>query len=654
MRKGLYARLAADNIKRNAQTYVPYLITCILTTAMTYIIRSLAGNEDLEAMRGGWALTEILALGSHITRIFAFIFLFYTNSFLMKRRKKEFGLFNILGMEKRHIAKVLLLESFYTALISLSAGFAVGILLDKLLFLVLTHMLKGEIPLGFHISVDSLAVISVFMLLTFLMIYLNALRQIHLAKPIELLHGGNVGETEPKAKWLMALLGAALLGAGYTISIVTKEPLKALALFFVAVLCVILGTYLLFTAGSIALLKILKQNKGYYYQIRHFTTVSGMMYRMKQNAVGLANICILSTMVLVMLSSTGCLLAGMEEIINTRFPYDFNIYSNDERMPEETEKFLAEYGADVGDTKTYSSLVFSAIREDDRFYIRDNYTDSSGLTELGIIDLADYNRLTGQNRTLSDRDVLLWSSDKTVQLAHFTVCERAYTAVDYLQDFPVNNTTAMVTGIPSVCLVVSSRAEIQALYELQKDTYKEYASPVKYYYNFNLNSGDEEALFTQMFRNAFYSDNDIYVAIDTKYAAEEDFMSLYGGLFFLGGFLGTLFMMQTILIIYYKQISEGYEDQQRFGIMQNVGMSRTEVKKTIHSQIITVFFLPLLTAGIHTGFAFPLICRLLVMFNMTNTKLFALSLLLCFGIFALIYALIYTFTAKTYYKIVRK
>lgn len=649
MRNGLYARLAADNIKRNAQTYVPYILTCIITTAMAYIIRSLALNAGLEEMTGGYVLKEILSLGSHITRIFAFIFLFYTNSFVIRRRKKEFGLFNILGMEKRHIARVLLLESLYTAVISLAAGFGLGILLDKLLFLALTKMLGGDIKLGFYISSDSMIVVTVFMLFTFLMIYLNALRQIHLAKPVELLHGSNVGEKEPKAKWLMALLGVGLVGAGYYISIVTKQPLQALTLFFIAVVCVIVGTYLLFTAGSIALLKLLKANKRYYYKLSHFTTVSGMMYRMKQNAVGLGNICILSTMVLVMISTTSCLLAGMEDIINRRYPYEFELYSVNDKMPEELEHYLTENHVDVEKSKQYTSLAFTAFRDGNQFYIPENYSmEMQGICEFGIITLSDYNRLTGETVALAEDSILLWAGDKKADFDEVVLFDQNYAVAQRLTDFPIE----ILDVVETVCIVVKDETIMQDMYEKQKAIYDEAASHIRYYYHFDIGEGDEESLFHALYSH--FQDSEIQVSINAKYGAHEDFISLYGGLFFLGVFLGVLFMMQTILIIYYKQISEGFDDQHRFEIMQNVGMSRAEVRKSIHSQIIIVFFLPLITAGIHTGFSFPLISRIMVMFHMTNTKLFILCLLACFAAFAAIYALIYSVTARMYYKIVSK
>lgn len=650
MRKGLYARLAADNIKRNSRTYIPYIITCVMTSAMLYIIMSLSLNEGLDRMQGGYALKEILSFGSYVTQIFAFIFLFYTNSFLVKRRKKEFGLFNILGMEKRHIARVLLLESVYTAGISLAAGMGTGILLDKLMFLLLTKMMGGDVQLGFYISKASLVRTCIFMLFTFLLIYLNALRQIHLAKPIELLRGSDMGEKEPKTKWISAILGIALIGTGYYISIVTKNPLQALTLFFVAVLCVILGTYLLFTAGSIALLKLLKRNKRYYYKTTHFTTVSGMIYRMKQNAVGLANICVLSTMVLVMISATSCLMAGMEDVINERYPFDFSVRSADDDIYEKMESFLHDNDIEATKTKTYTSLSFQVMRDGNRFYIPEEYSlDMDELTEFGLIDLEDYDRLTGSDIDLADNSVLLWSDDKTADLDVIDLSGMGFTVAERIEDYPIGT----MGVIKSVCLVVKDRAVMEEIYKLQKAAYGENASQIEHYYHFDVGSRtDQKQLYSDMRR--FLDDVGISYGADAKYGAHEDLMGLYGGLFFLGVFLGTLFMMQTILIIYYKQISEGMDDKKRFEIMQNVGMSRREVKRSIRSQILTVFFLPLIMAGIHTGFSFPMIRRLLLMFRMDNTMLFAACLAASFGVFAVIYAAVYSLTARTYYKIVSK
>ncbi len=656
MRKGIYVRLAADNIRKNAQTYVPYILTCILTTAMLYIICSLSLNEGLEHMSGSAALQSILSLGVWVTRIFGFVFLFYTNSFLIKRRRKEFGLFNILGMEKRHLAKMLLLETAYTAVISLVVGLCGGILLDKLLFLTLVKMIGGNVQLGFYVSEQSVITTSIFMLATFLMILLNSLRQIHLSSPIELLHGGETGEKEPKTKWIMAVLGVLLLGVGYYISFTTKSPLKALALFFLAIICVIVGTYLLFVAGSIAWLKILKKNKRYYYQTSHFTSVSGLIYRMKQNAVGLANICILSTMVLVMVSTTSSFMVGAEDIIHTRYPHEIEISSPDKAMVEDVDQFLEAEDVETKNQVHYSCLSFSAVREQERFYIPDDVEsaqtfdyDIDTLYEVILLTQEEYSRLTGTSAALADGEVLLYTNDKRAQYDTLNVLDMELHVQRLLDDFPV----APTGTISSICLIVEDEAVMNVLNERQAEKYGKSASIITTRYEFDLTEGDIETVYHTL-RNWLSEHVEYDYRLSGSYEARESFTSLYGGLFFLGIFLGALFLMETILIIYYKQISEGFDDQRRFAIMQNVGMSRAEVKRTIHSQIVIVFFLPLFMAFLHVLAAFPLISRLLVLMNMTNTKLYLLCTLACFVVFAVVYAAVYLMTAKVYYRIVSR
>ncbi len=402
----MYPRLAFDNIRKNARTYIPYILTCSFATAMFYIMKSLSLNEGIENVQGGDTIVPMLSLGTYIIAIFSCIFLFYTNSFLMKNRKKEFGLFNILGMEKRHISKVIGYESLYVAIISLVTGIFAGIILDKLMYMLILKIMSAEIPLGFYISKNAIISTVILFGILFLLIFLNSLRMIHLSKPIELLKGGNTGEKEPKAKWFLALMGVISLGAGYYIALTVKNPINALLLFFVAVVLVILGTYLIFTAGSIALLKILKANKKYYYKTNHFISVSGMIYRMKQNAVGLANICILSTMVLVTLSPTVSMIVGVEDIIMQRYPYqlEFNAYSADEEkyqgivdIIDETAK---EENIEITEQVVYSSLQFSALYTGgDEFFFSDDTSDMSMLDNvynLNFITAKDYSAYIGK------------------------------------------------------------------------------------------------------------------------------------------------------------------------------------------------------------------------------------------------------------------
>lgn len=386
MNKLFYPKLAAGNIKKNGKTYIPYIFTSILTVAMFYIIRSLSLNEGISSLVGADSIAVTLSLGSWIVGIFAVVFLFYTNSFLMKQRKKELGLYSILGMEKKHIAKVIGLETVYIVIISFALGLGLGILLDKAMYLIILRIMDADAALGFYVSKRAaLSAVALFSAI-FLLIYLNSLRQIHFSKPIELLRSRSCGEKEPKAKWIIALLGLACLGGGYYLSVTTQNPVSAIMLFFLAVVLVIIGTYLVFTAGSIVFLKLLRKNKRYYYKTRHFISVSGMIYRMKQNAVGLANICILSTMVLVMISSTVSMQIGMEDIINHRYPFDIMIYTDadeNNRTEDTAIKEIDKSGLTIKKQISYRYVNFSALRNGSVFEVR----------EVDESDLEDFNNL---------------------------------------------------------------------------------------------------------------------------------------------------------------------------------------------------------------------------------------------------------------------
>lgn len=406
MRIGFYPKLAAGNIKKNGRTYFPYILTCILTIAMFYVFKSLSMNPGLKKMTGAEHLALIMMFGSIVIGLFALIFLFYTNSFLIKRRKKEFGLFNILGMEKRHLALVLGWETLYTMLFCMLVGIAIGIALDKAMFLLVGRIIGSEVVLGFFISPKVIAITAGLFGIIFLLIFLNSICQIHIANPIELVRAGSAGEKEPKTKWLMAFLGMCCIGCGYFIAITTENPMASIFAFFIAVVLVIAGTYLLFTAGSIAFLKLLRKNKNYYYKTKHFTSVSGMIYRMKQNAVGLANICILSTMVLIMVSSTTSMMIGMDDILKTRYTSEFMVISHeteDERNREVMETVHAlqkEKNFMVKNEVQYTYLDFSVFCKGDTFFIDRNapVTAIDDSQILFFITLEDYNKAEGKQK----------------------------------------------------------------------------------------------------------------------------------------------------------------------------------------------------------------------------------------------------------------
>ena len=660
----MYTKLAITNIKNNRQFYFPYLLTGIITVAMFYIMCALESNPGIQSMPGAKDLGLILRLGIGVIGIFAVIFLFYTNSFIIKRRKKELGIYNILGMEKRHIAKILSKEAFFTAIIAIGGGLVTGVLFHKLACMLLYRMIGFNGGITFSFSKKGVMITAILFAIVYLLTYIYDLFQVQLANPIELLQSGNKGEREPKTKAIMAVLGVLCLGAGYFIAITTKNPIKALTLFFVAVILVIIGTYLLFTAGSIALLKILRRNKGYYYQTKHFTSVSGMIYRMKQNAVGLANICILSTMVLVAVSTTVSLYVGVEDIMKERYPNEINIRAYyDTGAPSEdsiapiVEKSVKESGRKIRHEEDYLELYFAAIKDQGQYSLDKEKGKTAGDRVSGFVVLTREDCKKKYNEEipeLAENEVALFTIKKT-DMDTLVLENRSYHVKEIKQ---FQNTEDFETIADMMdeyyYVIVNDVQDMERLWQLQKDIYQENSSSISRQVRLDIDGDSEQK--KECFENIKTAlgpeQAKARILIDSRQSSLDEFYQIYGGFLFLGLFLGILFLMITVLIIFYKQISEGYDDKERFSIMEKVGMSNDEVKATIRSQVRTVFFLPILMAAIHVGMAFPMIKRLLSLFGLSNTALFAGCMAGTILVFALIYLLVFLKTSKTYYKIV--
>ena len=642
--------------------YIPFVLSCILTIMMYYMVSSLSMNPNMMNMIGGDVMQQILSLGIYVITVFAVIFLFYTNSFLIKRRKREFGLFNILGMEKKHLSIVIALESMIVFLVSMVLGIGIGILLDKAFYLLIAKMLNASIALGFYISYQSIVNSIILFLIIFVLMYLFSLIQINLSNPIELLHGDQHGEKEPKTKWLLALIGLICLGTGYYMSVSIQDPVTAFAFFMVAVILVVIGTYMLFTAGSIVILKLLRKNKRYYYKTNHFISVSNMIYRMKQNAVGLGNICILSTMVLVMLSTTISLWVGMNDIIETRFPRDITVSINsvDSNQAlytiDDMNNAIEQAGIQTDEELVYRTLSVSAINKGNTYtFGNENMSlqDISNVVVLYFITLDDYNRTEGTNVSLAPDEVLVFPSGKQFDHKTIDIASNTFKVKGILDSIKADsNYSANLQN--SMFVVVDSMDTLFMIDDLQKQAYGDNASYIHTSYDFNLSKSEEmsvkEATDALI---ANYPGDTTYIMVDTQEGNYEDLLSLYASFLFIGIFLSFLFIMATVLIMYYKQITEGYEDKKRFEIMQKVGLNKREVKKTINSQVLTVFFLPLVVAAIHIVFAFPMIEKMLRSLYLDNTNLYIMTTVICFGVFALVYVLIYFLTSKVYYGIVR-
>lgn len=669
MKLSFYPRLALTNLKKNIQLYLPYILTSSFTVMMFYLINYLSSHPGLEKIVSGTkTIKTILDLGNIIVCLFSIIFLFYMNSFLIKRRKKEIALYNILGLEKKHIMIMIFYETLITTLISIVLGFIFGIIFSQLVSLLLIHLLKISTSLTFHISRSALLItLLVFSLIYFLSYLIHAI-QIQLSNPIELLKGTQSGEREPKTKWLMTIVGLISLLTGYYIAITIDDPITAIILFFIAVLLVIIGTYFLFIAGSITLLKILKKNPRFYYQTKHFTAVSQLIYRMKQNAVGLASICILLTSILVMLSSTVSLYFGIEDTVSSYqqdsyhlkiYGYDDATLPSDQQLAEFYTKIQTELNNNDIEIKSFihtKRYSISVRFQDNRRIVFDNEPGTFTVGYLIALTQDEYNRAYHQNINLNSQDILV--SSNFFEFGDYLKIENQQYSIKKI----VHQPYLLANENPSAeqNLVVIMKDE-QAIQTMMSPFYDDRLSPTENLSIVYQNQAKEkkaENIINQCLENFSLktekNNSTISFYHSSMYETRIMLMELYGSLFFLGIFLGILFLMATILIMYYKQLSEGYEDQKRFEIMQKVGMSKKEVKQTIRFQILIFFFLPLVVSVMHMAFAFNMITMMMFSFLTTDINVFIKCTIISVLIMTIIYAVVYIFTSKTYYRIVKR
>ena len=672
MHKGIFSRLAKQNIRNNKSTYIPYMITCIFCIAMIYMMEFLRDCPTLDqAVRQADEVRMIVFTGEIVVEIFCIIFLIYSNSFLMKRRQKEIGLYNILGLERNHIGIVMFLETIITSIGSLAGGIAAGIIGSKLALLLLLKLLHIPSVLGFYISVKGIFTCLFMFGIIFLMILFLNLAKIHLSRPVELLRGNNTGEKEPAAKWLMALIGFICLGAGYYLAVTTESPIKAITIFLLAVILVMAGTYLLFTAGSIVILKFLRRRKSFYYRTGNFISISGMLYRMKQNAIGLASICILSTGVLLMIAMTVSIYFGMNDIMLNRYPYDVDM-SVTSISEEECQTAIEAFEKAIADNKVpveksveeiYLDIVCS--KNGDQILIKPANTirNSDSVLVLSLLDQAEYERLTGISANLNDGEIFAWYPS-AVQKDSVTVDETEFTVKKWLDKNPL---TCGEDAVSDNAVLVVTDEDFKKFDEMRTEMYKGVSSApagedLTLHLGLDITGSETDKIdfgtpvmevVKDLKKNGGLSENS-WITSGIRQQEYESYYADNGSLLFIGIFLGSLFLMGTAMIIYYKQISEGYEDQKRFEIMQKVGLSRREVRSSVRRQILMVFFLPLLMAMLHITMAFPMIRRLLLLFGMTNTKLFIGCTAGTVLLFAVVYGLIYLMTARSYYHIVER
>lgn len=666
MRLGFYAKLAVNGIRKNARLYVPYLLTCAGMVMMFYIVSYLQDTPVLAGIKGGEEMQAMLSLGSGVMGVFGAIFLLYTNSFLIRRRKREFGLYNMLGMGKGNIARVLFWEALLVLAGTMAIGLAAGVAISKLAELLLLNIMHGNVTFNFTVSPRAVLLTAAVFCIIHALLLIKALLQIRTASAVNLFRSESAGEKPPRANWVLAILGLILLAVAYYLAVTIKQPLVAMAMFFVAVILVILATYLLFIAGSVAICRMLQKNRRYYYKARHFVSVSSMAYRMKRNGAGLASICILSIMVLVTVSSTTGLYFGSEDSLRSRYPRDITLIAkaedvsmlSDEKRDaarELVDAYVAEHDATAHNFRDFRVVSVTGAMKDgaittDPQEAGMHITDST-IYQVNFLPLPDYNRICGTNETLADDEALIslkrgdygWDSISVDS----KVAYRTRKAPVVFQESGM----AAVDVVDTIYVVVKDLQGLQPL--LQGNTL--FTQQWEYGFDSMLSDEDQWEMTYQMdveLSDGLHRLGMKYVYLEGMAENRYDFYGTYGGFFFLGILLSIVFLFAAVLIIYYKQISEGYEDQKRFEIMQKVGMTRKNIRKSINSQLLTVFFLPLVGAGVHLAFAFPMIRRMLILFNLTNTRLLVETTGVTFLAFALIYTLVYRKTSNAYYAIV--
>ena len=657
-----YSKFALNNLVKNKRFILPYIFSAIFTIASFYILTSLSLGKNLDKLPQGISATkQVLSLGVIVIAIFSAIFLFYTYSFLIKRRVREFGLYSVLGMTKKQIARILILETIFIAVITLVFGLAFGLLFDKLMLLVLLKLFTAGVSFGFVIT--PIAVFLTILLFggIFFLLLIYTVIKISRLKIVALLKEENNGEREPKARFILAILGLGLTGYGYYLAQTIQNPIKAITMFFIAVLAVIFGTYLIFMAVSIMVLKLMKNNKTFYYKPKNFISVSGLLYRMKRNAVGLANICILSTMVLVTMGTTSALYAGSEEAYNTRFPRDIivNGYRSTEGKLMEIEKNVKKATQDAGveakDLVSYNMLnVVGRLNGTEISYETGNVGSLDKLRTVVVIELKDYNKVSKEQKTLNTGETLLFIDKKgkyeaneiTVQGVNLKIKEK-------LTDFPGALGTAAANAFDTYYVVVKDNTDVKKIESALKKklNMSDEEGEVYNYVGFNISDKTKEAKVIENFKQLEKEGN---INIEGKAENETNFKGFYASFLFIGVFISMIFVVSQVVIMYYKQISEGYEDKDKFGIIRKVGLTDRQIKKSIRSQVLMIFFTPLAIATLHTVVAYPFIEKILKLFLATDNNVFLIALAVTIAVFAVFYLIVYLITSRIYYRIIKE
>ncbi len=675
MRASFFPKLAAEGIRKNRRLYGPYLITCVMMVAIYYILSFLAYSGIMDGMAGGGTATDMMRLGTYVVTVFSLIFLFYTQSTLIKGRKKEFGLLSVLGMNKHNLGCIIFYETVMVWVLALLGGLAAGIGLSKFAELGFTRLIAVPTRYSFSISKKSVILTVIVFTVIFFLIYLNSARQIRFSSPMELITAEKAGEKPPKSNWFVGVLGLVFLGSGYYLALKIQQPLAALLWFFGAAILVIIGTYLILVAGSVLLCRILQKNEGYYYRADHFVAVSSMAYRMKRNGAGLASICILLTGILVMLSSTSALYTGADECLNSHYPseinsfackygYDEELASLGDKLEEKTRSVATAYGVNLTNEKTFYDYSISGYLEDSRLDIVLNsktnlaFINYDKVAQIMFIDVDDYNRVFGYNEVVGPGEAILGTSKKIEIGNVFTVGDEEFRITKRIDDRVGEiDPSARGSAAPGIFMIVKDVHEVASHYTQYTDYDGE--PMLAWFWNSRFDTGldvEGQIAVAQALDQMMKEELD-RVSLDNAYsesheAERDDFVSTFGGLFFLGILLSLIFLVSCVIIIYYKQVSEGYEDQARFGIMQKVGMAKEDISRSINSQMRIVFLIPIVLACVHLLMVLPIVHKILMLFGLFDM----VRLLVCAGVCALLcgvfYAVCYRLTSQAYYTIV--
>ncbi len=675
MKAGFYPRMAANGMRKNGRLYAPYIVTCILMVAVYYIFHFLGYSGIMDGMPGGHTATDMMQIGTYIMTLFGLLFLFYTQATLIRGRKKEFGLYSMLGMNRFNLGRILFFETLFTWAAATAGGLIAGIGLSKLAELGFTKLI--DIPVRYTFSVPFRSVIMTVLTYSaiFFLIYLNSVRQVGFASPIELVTADKAGEKPPRSNWLAGTVGLASLGAGYSIALRIQQPMSALMWFFVAVILIMIGTYSLLIAGSVILCRILQKDRNYYYRTNHFVSVSSMMYRMKRNGAGLASICILLTMILVMMSSTSSLYTGAEQCLNTRYPsevvafackygYDENLKDLGEKLDDDLKAAAGEHGAKITNNRTFYEWSITGYFEDSKLDMTLNsktnmaFINYDRVAQVLFIDVDVYNRVFGYHETVAPGEALV-GTVKNIEIHDvITIGDVPFKVTKRIDDrISEIDPSVAVSACPGIFMIVNDINTVAKNYT----GYKDYdGSPMLAWFwqcrfDTDLESDGQVALAGTL--GKYIKEDLLPLGFDNSYcesheAERGDFVGTFGGLFFLGILLSLIFLISCVIIMYYKQISEGFEDQSRFDIMQKVGMTKEDIRKSINSQMLTVFLVPLVFACIHLAVVLPIVHKLLMLFGLFDIP----RLLICSGVCVLIcgtvYAVIYKATSNAYYRIV--